>query len=83
MERELKASDTLQIVEIEGLCRYQLILTARLARTGTNIDRSEELLSELKDQLRALRSARAEMRKISGGTPRRSGANIRSAPPAA
>jgi hypothetical protein len=56
-------SDALkQIEEIERLCRSQLILTARLARAGRDIDSSEALLSELKVQLGALRSARDRFR---------------------
>jgi hypothetical protein len=75
MEKQLRATDTLlKIVEVESLCRSQLILTARLARMGKNIERSEELLSDLKSQLHSLRSARAEMRKLTIGLPRRSGA---------
>jgi hypothetical protein len=63
MRPDLKSSDALrQIVEIEGLCRSQLILTARLARAGRDIDSSEALLSELKVQLGALRSARDRFR---------------------
>jgi hypothetical protein len=72
MEQKLKTSDTLhEIIEIEGLCRNQLIITARLARMGRDIDRSEELLSGLKNHLRSLRSARAEIRKLPVGSPRR------------
>jgi hypothetical protein len=63
MEPSLKTSDTLkQIEEIECLCRSQLILTARLARAGRDIGSSEALLSELKVQLVALRSARDRFR---------------------
>jgi hypothetical protein len=72
MEQKLKTSDTLhEIIEIEGLCRNQLILTARLARMGRDIESSEELLSDLKNHLRSLRSARAEIRKLPDGSPRR------------
>jgi hypothetical protein len=64
MERQLRLDDTLpRIIEIERLCRGQLILTARLARRGKNIERSEKLLSDLRSQLHALRSAREEIRK--------------------
>ncbi len=73
MEQQHRTSDTLhEIIEIEGLCRNQLILTARLARIGGDIERSEELLSDLKAHLRSLRSARSEMRKISDASSRRS-----------
>ena len=54
-----------QMIEVEFLCRHQLILVARLARMRKNIDLSEDLLSDLKSQLCALRSVRAEMRKSS------------------
>jgi hypothetical protein len=66
VKQQRKIIDTLtEITEIESLCRRQLILTARLARSGGDIGSSEDLLSDLKAHLRYLRSARAEMRRLS------------------
>ena len=72
MEHRNRTIDTIkQIIEIECLCRNQLIITARLARPGKDMARSEKLLSEFKSKLCALRSSRAENFVRS---PRRNGA---------